>query len=83
MRAAAPAFAALLWLVGCQSVADAPPGWPDLLEGADIVILGETHDNAEHHRLQAEIIEAISPDAVVFEMVPTDRTEAANDAVRQ
>lgn len=39
------------------------------MQSADVVILGETHDNPRHHAVQAEAIEAISPSAVVWEMV--------------
>ncbi len=35
----------------------------------DIVLLGEVHDNAAHHRGQAELLAALSPAAVVFEML--------------
>ena len=41
---------------------------------ADIVVLGEIHDNAEHHRLQAALVQALVSrglrPAVVWEMVP-------------
>lgn len=40
--------------------------------GADIVLLGEIHDNPEHHLLQADVIAAIAPGAVVFEMLDSD-----------
>ncbi|MCF6314938.1 MAG: ChaN family lipoprotein [Marinosulfonomonas sp.] len=36
---------------------------------ADVVILGEIHDNAQHHIGQADAILAIRPTAVVFEML--------------
>ncbi len=36
---------------------------------ADVVVLGETHDNAQHHLAQAEAIRALKPTAVVFEML--------------
>jgi uncharacterized iron-regulated protein len=43
------------------------------VQAADIVLLGETHDNPDHHRLQADLLRAFagrhdSP-AVVFEML--------------
>ncbi|AHM02841.1 Lipoprotein, putative [Roseibacterium elongatum DSM 19469] len=41
-------------------------------QGADIVILGEVHDNPAHHRLQAEVVEALAPTALVFEMLTED-----------
>ncbi len=48
----------------------------DRLAGADLVILGETHDNPDHHRLQAEFIEELVErgrrPSVVFEMIPED-----------
>jgi uncharacterized iron-regulated protein len=44
---------------------------------SDIVILGEIHDNPEHHRNQAAIVGALQPVALVFEMIP----QAAEDTV--
>lgn len=43
------------------------------LRGADVVILGETHDNAAHHRGQGAILQALAPRAVVFEMLSEDQ----------
>jgi uncharacterized iron-regulated protein len=48
------------------------------LELADVVLLGEKHDNADHHRLQASLIESLGSGqrrpAVAFEMLsPGDR----------
>jgi uncharacterized iron-regulated protein len=45
---------------------------------ADFVLIGERHDNPEHHRIQAELVAALqaqgqSPRAVAFEMVPAWR----------
>src|SRR5690606_28863069 len=49
------------------------------------VALGETHDNADHHRLQAELIESLTERraAVVFEMIEAERSAVAADALRQ
>ncbi len=48
----------------------------DALANARFVVLGEIHDNPDHHRLQARLIEALVKKgrrpAVVFEMIPTD-----------
>lgn len=46
----------------------------------DFILLGERHDNLDHHKLQAWLIEAIaghnrSPVAA-FEMIPSDKAEA-------
>jgi uncharacterized iron-regulated protein len=63
--------------------------WTTLLAGHDVVLLGEIHDNPAHHVRQAEAIAALSPKAVVFEMlspeqavllavgIPDDAAEAA------
>lgn len=37
--------------------------------GFDIVVLGEVHDNPAHHLRQAEIVAALDPAAVVWEMI--------------
>ena len=46
--------------------------------GADFVLIGERHDNPEHHRLQARLVAALEvqsqgPRAVAFEMIPASR----------
>ncbi len=46
--------------------------------GADFVLIGERHDNPEHHRLQARLVAALqqrseAPRAVAFEMIPAWR----------
>lgn len=45
------------------------------LAAADIVVLGEMHDNAEHHAWQAWIVHALQAargvDGLAFEMIPT------------
>src|SRR4051794_8681519 len=45
---------------------------------ADIVVLGEIHDNPDHHRNQAEIVAALQPAALVFEMIPQAREDEVN-----
>ncbi len=46
----------------------------------DFVLLGETHDNAEHHRLQARIVRDVAQagrrPAIVFEMLNADQAPA-------
>jgi lipoic acid synthetase len=50
------------------------------LASADYVILGETHDNEDHHRLQAELLSAALAGgrrpAAAFEMIDTSQAEA-------
>lgn len=65
-------------LVGTIWTSDFKPATAEQLETAvleaNFVLLGEIHTNADHHRLQARMIEAMARagrrPAVVFEMVP-------------
>ncbi|MFI5317710.1 MAG: ChaN family lipoprotein [Myxococcota bacterium] len=47
---------------------------------ADFILLGEKHDNPDHHRLQAWVIESLardgSPPAIAFEMLSEDNRPA-------
>ncbi len=51
--------------------------------GAHFVLLGETHDNPDHHRLQAELLQAVvdagRKPAVAFEMLDLDQQPALSD----
>lgn len=70
------ALVALL-LAAAAPVAATPP-----IGEADIVILGEVHDNPEHHRIQARYIARLAPRAVVFEMLTpgqADRVRITGD----
>lgn len=42
------------------------------LRQSTFVMLGEKHDNADHHRLQGAVIAALAPKAVAFEMLDHD-----------
>jgi uncharacterized iron-regulated protein len=46
------------------------------LRGARYVLLGETHDNPDHHALQGELLQALAVDVVAFEMLSRDRQSA-------
>lgn len=48
-------------------------------KNADVIVLGEIHDNPEHHRNQAAIVAALKPAALVLEMIP----QAAEDEVNE
>ncbi len=54
-----------------------PQGVVDAALGAGIVLLGETHDNADHHALQAWVVRELAAAGrrplVALEMVDTDR----------
>lgn len=41
--------------------------------GADVVVLGEVHDNPAHHAHQARAVAALQPKALVFEMLIADQ----------
>ncbi|WP_293574921.1 ChaN family lipoprotein [Phaeobacter sp.] len=66
-----PLFAVAV--IGLLSAASAQAA-PD----ADIVILGEVHDNAASHQGQANALRALAPKAVVFEMLTAEQAAAAN-----
>ncbi|MCD9148745.1 ChaN family lipoprotein [Pseudophaeobacter flagellatus] len=54
-----------------------------MLKGADVILLGEVHDNAAHHQTQAELIAALRPRAVVWEMITQDQAETLTVPVLQ
>ena len=74
-------FRVIVMLAGLLGAASAEPtsvaGFVSAARDADIVILGEIHDNPAHHRNQAEIGAALQPAALVMEMIP----QAAEDEV--
>ena len=58
----------------------------DRARNAEVVYLGELHDNAQHHAIQTRILEALLADgsrpALAFEMVPETRQAGLEAAVR-
>lgn len=50
------------------------------VEGADVAIIGEHHDNPHHHRIQADVARWFMPRAVVFEMLGVEDADALNVA---
>lgn len=52
------------------------------LPPADIVILGEYHDNPAHHANQARAVAAIGPTALVFEMLSPDQAARVTPELR-
>lgn len=71
-----PILAGLL-VAGMAGAGEMGPDGLANLGPADIVLLGEVHDNPAHHDGQAEALVALAPAAIVFEML----TEAQADAV--
>ncbi len=51
----------------------------DLARSAEVVILGEIHDNPQHHENQTQIVRALAPDALVFEMIPQALEAVVNE----
>ena len=64
-------LSALVFLMSCLVACATGPTPESTLElsGADIVILGEVHDNPQHHLSQASLIRELQPSAVAFEML--------------
>ena len=75
---------ALLLVAGCASVEPERPGAVIGADGAvlteaelvaalrqaQIVVLGEVHDNPVHHARQARLVQQLQPKGIAFEMVP-------------
>jgi len=61
-------FALCLTLLPGTALAEAVTSLAPM-RAADVVILGEIHDNPAHHAWQAEALVALAPAAVVFEML--------------
>ncbi len=53
----------------------APSAWADgsVFDGADVVFLGEVHDNPAHHARQAALVAELQPVALVFEMLSNEQ----------
>ncbi len=64
---------------GVEQAQDVLASFVEAARDADIVVLGEVHDNPEHHRVQAEVVRALQPAALVFEMIPQELEAKVND----
>jgi len=53
---------------------------PGFVTSADVVLLGEIHDNPRHHQTQAKFVRAIGPKAVVWEMLTPEQARAVEPA---
>ncbi len=61
---------------------DGVAGAVEIVTGATHIAIGERHDNPDHHAKQAEIVAALRPRGLAFEMIPQDR-EATVNALRR
>ncbi|MFQ6547401.1 ChaN family lipoprotein [Aestuariibius sp. 2305UL40-4] len=79
------AFFVAVWpAIGSAAAADDVADAVEMAREAEIVIIGEYHDNPEHHRIQAEIVAALQPTAVIFEMLSDDQAARIEpDTVRE
>lgn len=76
---------ALPFCAAAVAAGPVPPAALDHLPPADVVVLGEVHDNPLHHAHQARAVAALRPRALVFEMLtpeqaarmPADRANRA------
>jgi uncharacterized iron-regulated protein len=63
-------------LLACALIA--APAFAEVPAGTQIAVLGEVHDNPEHHAEQARLVAGFAPQAVVWEMVsPGQLSQAA------
>lgn len=53
------------------------------LPPADVVILGETHDNPTQHAHQARAVEVLAPSALVFEMLTPEQAAKVTQDLRR
>ncbi len=84
MRHATRLTSALLavTLAAPLSSAEIDAGALEALPDADVVILGEVHDNPLHHQNQARAVAAIRPAALVFEMLTPEQAARAAEVSR-
>ncbi|PKU21430.1 ChaN family lipoprotein [Telmatospirillum siberiense] len=75
-----------IWLPAAQRFIDRTELSEQLVQ-ADIVLLGERHDNPDHHRLQAwalaRVIAAGGKPRLAFEMIGPEQTEALERHLRE
>ncbi|WP_458324479.1 ChaN family lipoprotein [Roseobacter sp. A03A-229] len=55
---------------------------PEAAQNADVVFIGEQHDNPGHHAVQAEWTGLLVPSALVFEMLTPEQAARVTDEVR-
>ncbi|KIN70492.1 DUF399 domain containing protein [Sulfitobacter noctilucae] len=72
----AAVFLAILPLSVCA--ADLSLVQTKAMQSADVVLLGELHDNPLHHLGQADLLRQVAPKAVVFEMLTPEMAATVN-----
>ncbi|MDV7142208.1 ChaN family lipoprotein [Tropicimonas sp. TH_r6] len=71
-------FLAALGVASAASAAELPDIGSFDPSGADIILLGEVHDNPAQHENQASAVGALAPSALVFEMLDAEQAATAN-----
>lgn len=74
-------------MLGCMLPAVAMDNWPAQLRGSTWALLGEVHDNPDHHRLRAAVLRRACADgwrpALVMEQLDLDRQADIERARRE
>ncbi|TDX27094.1 ChaN family lipoprotein [Rhodovulum visakhapatnamense] len=78
-RIAALAVALTAHAVGAEEIG---PAAFASLPAADVVVLGETHDNPDQHANQAAAVKALAPRALVFEMLTPEQAAKVTPGLR-
>jgi len=73
---------ALALFAGPAIAAEIVPSGLATLPQADVVVLGEVHDNPVHHQNQAAAVAALAPRALVFEMLTPKQAAGATVEAR-
>ena len=72
----------LAFTLGALLLAPVPGEVLEQAKNADVVLIGEVHDNPRHHLAQAEILEALQPKAIVFEMLNDEQAARITPDIR-
>jgi uncharacterized iron-regulated protein len=72
------------WIIGAGMALAVAGGavWATGLTGAQVVVLGEVHDNPHHHARQAALVAEVKPAALVFEMLTPEQAARVTPALR-
>jgi uncharacterized iron-regulated protein len=74
-------FSLLVWAAAAM-VSPVPEDALEAMRAAQVVVLGEVHDNPLHHRRQAQAVASLAPRALVFEMLTADQAARVSNDVR-
>lgn len=75
-----PIILAAVATLSTAAVLRAATDWSDF--SGDVLIMGESHDNPQHHAEQVRAVQVIQPKAVVFEMLTPEEAQSLSDVPR-